>query len=44
MDFEQNDDVLTEEEEMILLESYKMMLEITKQGKKVYSFDQEWLM
>lgn len=44
MNFDQNDDILTEEEETILLESYKMMLEVAKQGKMVYKFDQEWLM
>lgn len=44
MNFDQNDDILTEEEETILLESYKMMLEVAEQGKMVYKFDQEWLM
>jgi len=44
MYFDYNDDVLTEEEQIILLESYKKMLEVAKQGKFVYTFDQEWLM
>lgn len=35
---------LTEQEARIILESYKMMLKVAQEGKRVYTFDQEWLM
>jgi hypothetical protein len=40
----ESDNILTVEEEEILLESYKRMEEEAKKGKFVYTFDQEWLM
>jgi hypothetical protein len=35
---------LTEEELELQLLSYKMMQDVTLQGKTVYKFNQEWLM
>ena len=37
-------DLMSEEEERLQLESYKMMLRVAREGKRVYTFDQEWLM
>jgi len=44
LEFTYSDHSLTEEEQEILLESYKKMHEEAKKGKFVYTFDQEWLM
>lgn len=37
-------DDLTEGELKIQIKSYKFMQKLAEQGKRIYTFDQEWLM